>query len=310
MDDGKTHYSEGVAPLHKVYSDKLAIFIFVFPGIAFFLLTFVAPIILSGYYSFTSTLAPGTPIEMVGLSNYKALLFEDSRFWFSIRNALLLGLGFILIQHPICIFFAILLDRIGGKAEKWFRTIFFIPCVLSVVVISRMWLSVLDPTFGIFNKILSAIGLGAFQHAWLGDSSTALGSLLVILIWAGFGWGLLFYYAGIKGIPTELYEAARLDGAKGLKLHWHITLPLLSPVISVQIVLAMITAFKQMETVFLTTNGGPGDSTQFVAVYLYNQAFSASNYGYANAISIMFIVFCLLITFLLNKITNNKNLDY
>jgi raffinose/stachyose/melibiose transport system permease protein len=173
-----------------------------------------------------------------------------------------------------------------------------------------MWLSVLDPTFGIFNKILSAIGLGAFQHAWLGDSSTALGSLLVILIWSGFGWGLLFYYAGIKGIPTELYEAARLDGAKGLKLHWHITLPLLSPVISVQIVLAMITAFKQMETVFLTTNGGPGDSTQFVAVYLYNQAFSASNYGYANAISIMFIVFCLLITFLLNKITNNKNLDY
>jgi raffinose/stachyose/melibiose transport system permease protein len=298
-----------VAPLHKVYSDKLAIFLFVFPGIAFFLLTFVAPIFLSGYYSLTNTLAPGTPIEMVGLSNYKAL-FVDSRFWLSLRNALLLGVGFILIQHPICIFFAILLDRIGGKAEKWFRTIFFIPCVLSIVVISRMWLSVLDPTFGIFNKILSAIGLGSFQHAWLGDSSTALGSLLVILIWSGFGWGLLFYYAGIKGIPTELYEAARLDGAKGLKLHWHITLPLLSPVISVQIVLAMITAFKQMETVFLTTNGGPGDSTQFVAVYLYNQAFSASNYGYANAISIMFIVFCLLITFLLNKITNNKNLDY
>jgi len=296
--------------MHKVMSDKLAIFLFVFPGIAFFLLMFVAPIFLSGYYSLTSTLAPGTKTEWVGLANYTQLLFHDGRFWFSLRNALFLGLGFVLIQHPICIFFAILLDRIGGKAEKWFRTIFFIPCVISVVVISRMWLSLLDPTFGFFNKALSAVGLGALQHAWLGDTSTALGSLLAILIWSGFGWGLLFYYAGVKGIPEELYEAARLDGATGLKLHWRITVPLLSPVITVQVTLAMVTALKQMETVFLTTNGGPGDATQFLAVYLYNQAFSASNYGYANAISILFIVVCLVVTFLLNKITRNKNLDY
>jgi raffinose/stachyose/melibiose transport system permease protein len=152
--------------------------------------------------------------------------------------------------------------------------------------------------------------LEALQHVWLGDSSTALGSLLSILIWSGFGWGLLFYYAGVKGIPEELYEAARLDGATGIKLHWRITVPLLSPVITVQVTLAMITALKQMETVFLTTNGGPGDSTQFLAVYLYNQAFSASNYGYANAISIMFIIVCLLVTFLLNRVMKNKNLDY
>jgi len=296
--------------MHKVMSDKLAIFLFVFPGVAFFLLMFVAPIILSGYYSMTETLAPGTRAEWVGFANYIELLFHDGRFWLSLRNALLLGLGFVLIQHPICIFFAILLDRIGGKAEKWFRTIFFIPCVISVVVISRMWLSLLDPTFGIFNKALSAVGLGAFQHAWLGDTNTALGSLLAILIWSGFGWGLLFYYAGVKGIPEELYEAARLDGATGLKLHLRITVPLLSPVITVQLTLAMVTALKQMETVFLTTNGGPGDVTQFLAVYLYNQAFSASNYGYANAISIMFIVVCLAVTFLLNKLTKNKNLDY
>lgn len=296
--------------MHKVLSDRMAIFLFVFPGLAFFILTFVAPIILSGYYSLTNTIAPGTNVEMVGLSNFKELLLHDERFWVSLRNALLLGLGFVFIQHPICIFFAIMLDRIGGKAEKWFRTIFFIPCVISVVVISRMWLSLLDPTFGLLNKVLGFLGLEALQHVWLGDSSTALGSLLSILIWSGFGWGLLFYYAGVKGIPEELYEAARLDGATGFRLHWRITVPLLSPVITVQVTLAMITALKQMETVFLTTNGGPGDSTQFLAVYLYNQAFSASNYGYANAISIMFIIVCLLVTFLLNKIMRNKNLDY
>ncbi|MEK3914557.1 carbohydrate ABC transporter permease [Paenibacillus sp. FSL H7-0331] len=296
--------------MQKVLGNKMAIFLFVFPGILLFMVTFLAPIVLSGYYSFTDTLGPGTDVKMVGLQNYQELLFEDSRFWRSLMNALLLGIGCIVLQHPICIAFAILLDRIGGKAEKVFRTIFFIPCVISVVVISRMWLSILDPDFGIFNKILDTIGLGFLQHAWLGDTSTALGSLLFILIWAGFGWGLLFYYAGIKGIPEELYEAAHLDGASGLKLHLKITLPLLSPVIAVQVTLAIVTALKQMETVFLTTNGGPGDSTQFLAVYLYNKAFSASQYGYANAISILFILVCLIATYVSNKMIRSDIAEY
>lgn len=247
---------------------------------------------------------------MVGLQNYVDLIFHDTKFWIALRNAVLLGVGFILLQHPICIFFAILLDRIGGKAEKVFRTIFFIPCVISVVVISKMWLSLLDPTFGIVNKLLSFVGLDALKHAWLGESSTALGSMLFILIWAGFGWGLLFYYAGLKGIPEDLYEAASLDGASGLKLHLRITVPLLSPVITVQVTLAMITALKQMELVFLTTNGGPGDATQFLAVYLYNKAFSASQYGYANAISILFIIICLLATYLSNKFIRNDATEF
>lgn len=296
--------------MHKVLSNKTAIFLFVAPGIVLFLLTFLAPIILSGYYSFTDTLGPGTNVTMVGLENYQNLLFNDSRFWIALGNAVLLGIGFIVIQHPICILFAIWLDRIGGKAEKIFRTIFFIPCVISVVVISKMWLSVLDPTFGIFNKLLDMVGLGAWQHAWLGDSGTALGSMLFILIWAGFGWGLLFYYAGIKGIPEDLYEAAKLDGASGFKLHLRITVPLLSPVIAVQVTLAMITALKQMEMVFLTTNGGPGDSTQFLAVYLYNKAFSASQYGYANAISILFVIVCLLFTYISNKLIRSDATEY
>ncbi|MEK3716442.1 carbohydrate ABC transporter permease [Paenibacillus sp. FSL R7-0333] len=296
--------------MQKVFNNKMAIFLFVFPGILLFALTFLVPIILSAYYSFRDTLSPGTPSAFIGFANYTELLFHDSRFWLALRNAVLLGLGFILIQHPIAIFFAIMLDRLGGKAEKWFRTIFFIPCVISVVVISKMWLSLLDPTFGAFNKMLDSLGLGFLKHAWLGDSSTALVSMLFILIWAGFGWGLLFYYAGLKGIPDDMYEAASLDGASGFRLHWRITVPLLSPVITVQITLAMITALKQMETVFLTTNGGPGDSTQFLAVYLYNKAFSASQYGYANAISILFIIVCLLATYLSNKLTRSDATEF
>ncbi|MGO4541955.1 carbohydrate ABC transporter permease [Paenibacillus sp. 2TAB19] len=296
--------------MHRVFKNKIAIFLFVAPGMLLFALTFLAPILVSGYYSFTDTLAPGTSVKMVGFDNYTNLLFHDEKFWLALRNALLLGIGFIVLQHPICIFFAILLDRLGGKAEKIFRTIFFIPCVISVVVISKMWLSLLDPTFGMLNKLLDLVGLDALKHAWLGESSTALGSMLFILIWAGFGWGLLFYYAGVKGISEDLYEAAQLDGASGFKMHLKITVPLLKPVIAVQFTLAIITALKQMETVFLTTNGGPGDSTQFLAVYLYNKAFSASQYGYANAISILFIVVCLLATYLSNRLTRSDATDF
>ncbi|ACS99571.1 carbohydrate ABC transporter permease [Paenibacillus sp. JDR-2] len=296
--------------MHRVFRNKTAIFLFVAPGMLLFALTFLAPILVSGYYSFTDTLAPGTNVKMVGFDNYANLLFHDGKFWLALRNALLLGIGFIVLQHPICIFFAILLDRLGGKAEKIFRTIFFIPCVISVVVISKMWLSLLDPTFGMLNKLLDLIGLDALKHAWLGESSTALGSMLFILIWAGFGWGLLFYYAGVKGISEDLYEAAQLDGASGFRMHLKITVPLLKPVIAVQFTLAIITALKQMETVFLTTNGGPGDSTQFLAVYLYNKAFSASQYGYANAISILFVIVCLLATYLSNRLTRSDATDF
>jgi len=296
--------------MHRVFQNKTAIFLFVFPGMLLFALTFLAPIVLSGYYSFTETVGPGTKVTMVGWENYANLLFHDPKFWLALRNAVLLGIGFIVIQHPICIFFAVLLDRIGGRAEKVFRTIFFIPCVISVVVISKMWLSLLDPTFGLLNKVLDVLGLDMLKHAWLGESSTALGSMLFILIWAGFGWGLLFYYAGVKGIPEDLYEAASLDGASGFKLHLRITVPLLSPVIAVQVTLAMITALKQMETVFLTTNGGPGDSTQFLAVYLYNKAFSASQYGYANAISILFVIVCLIATYLSNRFIRSDATEY
>ncbi|MFD2879556.1 carbohydrate ABC transporter permease [Paenibacillus rhizoplanae] len=204
-----------------------------------------------------------------------------------------------------------MLDRLGGKAEKWFRTIFFIPCVISVVVISKKcgcpcWTLPSAPS----TKCSIPWDSASLSTLGWGDSSTALISMLFILIWAGFGWGLLFYYAGLKGIPDDLYEAASLDGASGFRLHWRITVPLLSPVITVQITLAMITALKQMETVFLTTNGGPGDSTQFLAVYLYNKAFSASQYGYANAISILFIIVCLLATYLSNKLTRSDATEF
>jgi raffinose/stachyose/melibiose transport system permease protein len=287
--------------MHKVLSNKWVIFSLVFPGILLFVLAFLTPVLLSVYYGMTNSQGGGVPYSFIGFDNFRTILFDDPTFWKSLKNALFLGIGYVLIQHPFCIFFAILIDRVGGKSEKWYRALFFIPCVISVVVTSKMWINILDPDFGLLNKVLDKAGLGILKHAWLSDPHTALLSILFIVIWQGFGWGMLFYYAGLKGISEEIYEAAKIDGASGFKLHLKITVPLLNPIIKVNVTLALITAFKQMETIYLTTNGGPGDHTQFLANYLYTKAFSANQYGYANAISVLFVLSCLLVTFITNR---------
>jgi len=292
--------------MHKVMSNKWVIFSLVFPGILLFVLAFLTPVGLSVYYGMTNSQGGGVPYNFIGLDNFREILFNDPTFWKSLMNALLLGIGYVVIQHPFCIFFAILIDRVGGKQEKLYRALLFIPCVISVVVTSKMWINMLDPDFGLVNKVLDSVGLGALKHAWLSDPNTALLTILFIVIWQGFGWGMLFYYAGIKGISEEIYEAAKIDGASGFKLHFKITLPLLKPILLVQVTLALITAFKQMETIYLTTNGGPGDHTQFLANYLYTKAFSANQYGYANAISVLFVISCLLITFITNRAMRPK----
>jgi raffinose/stachyose/melibiose transport system permease protein len=295
--------------MHKLLRDKKIISILILPGLSIFVFAVFLPIVLSAYYGMTSWSGIGKP-EFVGLANFKELIFHDKVFWISLRNALLLAMGFVLIQHPLCLTVAIMLDHMGGKLEKVFRAIFFVPCVISVVVTSRMWVGIYDPQYGLLNKVLDLLHLGFLKQEWLGDPKLVLWSLLIIIMWQGFGWGMLIYYAGIKGIPEELYEAARIDGASGLSLYTKITIPLLQPIIRINVTLAVISALKQMETIYLTTNGGPGSSSQFLANYLYIKAFNSFEYGYGNAISLLFVVACLIATFLLNKLLKREAIEY
>lgn len=289
--------------------DKKTIFILVFPGLALFTFAVFLPIILSLYFGMTKWAGIGTPV-FIGLNNFKTLLFHDSTFWMSLRNALILGLALIFIQHPICMLFALIIDHIGGVGEKVFRAIFFIPCVISVVVTSKMWVQIYNSQYGLLNKALDLLHLGFLKQEWLGNPKLVLGSVIVIIMWQGFGMGMLIYYAGIKGISEDIYEAARIDGAGGFKLFSKITFPLLRPVIRINVTLAMISAFKAMETIYLTTNGGPGNSSQFLANYLYIKAFNSYQYGYGNAISVLFVFICILVTVLLNKILKRNAIEY
>lgn len=288
--------------MKKLYSNKLVIFSLVAPGLLVFLVAILAPIILSVYYGFTDYSGLGTA-TFIGLENYKTLV-KDPVFWTALRNSLLLAIGFICIQHPLAIFVAIKLDKLQGKAEGIFRCIYFIPNVISVAVIAYLWKFIYNPNFGLIKKVLDVFGYKG-QINPLGSGS-AIWAVLVVLIWHGFGWGMLIYYTGVKNIDPVMYEAASIDGASGATTFFKITLPLMKPVIQVNVTMAIISALKQMETVYLLTAGGPGNETQFLASYLYKQAFNSYKYGYGNAISVVFIIICLVATVVLNKVFAEK----
>lgn len=285
--------------MKKLYRNRLVILSLVLPGLLVFLFAILAPILLSIYYGFTDYSGMGK-VTFIGLDNYKNLI-HDQAFHRSLLNSLLLAIGFICIQHPIAIVVAAILDKLQGKAEGVFRCIYFIPNVISVAVIAYLWKFIYNPDFGLLNNVLKAFGYRGAEINWF-SVDYAIWSVLVVLIWHGFGWGMLIYYTGIKNIDPVLYEAASIDGANARTTFFRITLPLMKPVIQINITMAVISALKQMETVYLLTNGGPGNSTQFAANYLYQQAFKAFKYGYGNAIGVVFIVICLLATAGLNKI--------
>ena len=288
--------------MKKLYSNKLVILSLVLPGLLLVFFAILGPICLSVYYGFTDYTGMGS-MNFVGFENYKAL-FHDKAFGLSLRNSLLLAIGFICIQHPLAMITAAILDKLGGKAESFFRCVYFIPNVISVAVIAYLWKFIYNPDFGLLNNIIKAFG-GKGDINWL-SYDNAIWAVLVVLIWHGFGWGMLIYYTGIKNIDPVLYEAAAIDGANPRVTFLKITLPLMKPVIQVNVTMAVISALKQMETVYLLTGGGPGNSTQFAANYLYQQAFKAYKYGYGNAIGVVFIIICLLATVLLNTIFADK----
>ena len=289
--------------MKKLYSNKLVILSLVLPGLLLFFFAILAPICLSVYYGFTDYTGMGS-MNFIGWENYKQL-FHDKAFGLSLRNSLLLAIGFICIQHPLAMITAAILDKLGGRAENFFRCVYFIPNVISVAVIAYLWKFIYNPDFGLLNNIIKAFG-GKGDINWL-SYENAIWAVLVVLIWHGFGWGMLIYYTGIKNIDPVLYEAATIDGASPTTTFLKITLPLMKPVIQVNVTMAVISALKQMETVYLLTGGGPGNSTQFAANYLYQQAFKAYKYGYGNAIGVVFIIICLLATVLLNTIFRDRD---
>lgn len=287
--------------MQKILSNKKAIILFMSPTMLLMAVFVVVPICMSVYYSLLDWdgIGQGT---FIGIQNYIEML-GDERFLNSVKNSLLYAACSLLIQLPISLILAIVVANVS-KGEKFYRTTFFIPVIISSVVIGQLWQKVYNGDYGLLNAFLSMIGIQG--QDWLGQESTALIAAFVPNLWQYIGYHMLIMYAGIKSISPDINEAARIDGANRLQIAWKITIPLLKPIIQVCVTFSLIGALKIFDLIYVLTGGGPFFSTEVPTIYMYKTIFDSFNYGYGSAIAIFVIIECMILTFVLRLFFRNK----
>ena len=274
----------------------VAPYFFFLPALILFLSFSVYPFFLLTATSFLSWdgIFPKNPFEslpsflerFVGLQNY-AQVFQDGVFWTSFAQAGTITLLALTLQNALALLLAVAVNRrlAGGTL---YRTIFFLPPILSEIVVGLIWFWIYDGHFGIFNELLTRLGLGAWTRPWLADPNTALLAVAVIHMWKGFGWGFVIFLAGLQTIPEQLYEAARVDGASPWLRFRHITLPLLLPVCLVVSILTILGTMQIFALIIATTGGGPGYHTEVPITRIFHSMLGTSRFGYACAQGIVF----------------------
>ena len=277
----------------KLFNKKnLTIFAFTSPWIIGFLSFGIYPIIISFYYSLCQYDVLREPM-FIGLENYRTIFYEDAYFWKTIWNTLYYTIFRVPINIFLSLLIAILLNR-TLKASGLIRATFFLPSLISGVALSVIWIWIFNPQIGLLNTILAFFGLKG--PLWLQDENWSKLSLVIMSTWSIGGGRMLVFLAALQNVNPNLYEALKLDGGNDLQCFWHITLPLISPVIFLWSVIEVIASMQIFTEAFIMTKGGPLDSTLFYNVYLYNQAFENFNMGYASALAWILLVITLIIT--------------
>ncbi|MCK6579441.1 MAG: sugar ABC transporter permease [Anaerolineae bacterium] len=265
------------------------------PWLLGFTLFTVMPIAVSIFLSFTQWTIIEQPI-WIGADNYVRMFTRDPLFW----QALKVTGSFVLISLPLKLVLGLALalllnNRLPGM--NFFRTVFYIPAVISGVAVSLMWMWLLQPDTGVVNTLLDAVGVKGPNWFW--DKDWALPSVALMSIWK-VGGSAIIYLAGLQNIPAQLYEAAEIDGAGKWGRFWRITIPLLTPTIFFQLIIEMIDSFKVFTEAFVITQGGPLKSTYFYMLYFYEEAFRNFNMGYASALALFLTLIILATTIFIN----------
>ena len=262
-------------------------YLFLLPALLLFATFSIYPFYLLTYTSLFDWDGISLTKQFVGLGNYANVLFHDPVFWSSFTQAGYVTLLALTFQNALALLLAIAVNRslLGGGI---YRTIFFLPPILSEIVVGLIWFWIYDGNFGIFNELLTHLGLGAWTRPWLADPRTALTAVAVIHMWKGFGWGFVIFLAGLQSIPEELYEAARVDGANPWLRFRHITLPLLLPVCIVVSILTILGTMQIFALIIATTGGGPGYHTEVPITRIFSSMLGSSRFGYACAQGIVF----------------------
>jgi len=275
--------------------EAIECYLFILPvclGLLFFTL---GPVVASLGLSFTEYNIIRPP-KWVGIGKYTELV-ADPLFWQSLK----VTATYVIMRLPLGLALSLAIALLMNQKIKgigFFRTVYYLPSVISGVAVSLLWVWIFNPDFGILNFLLSLIGIKG--PAWLFDEKWALPSIVLMSLW-GVGGSMLIYLAGLQGIPTELYEAAELDGAGRWSKFWYVTIPMLSPVIFFNLIMGMINAFQVFTPAYVMTQGGPNFATLFYNLYLYQNAFQYLYMGRAAAMAWILLLIVLLLTLLVFK---------
>lgn len=284
-------HASGAGPLEVLRRNWLAV-TFLAPAALVLLLFMAVPManaILLSFQSWNGMSETG----WVGLANYRALL-SDRIFLIALSNTAVFTVATVVLQTVLPLLVASLLSS-GIRGGVAFRTLYFMPVIISLAISGLLWAMIYEPNFGVLNEALRALGLSGLTQLWLADPDTVLPSIIAVSVWQSLGFYLVIFFAAIQGIPSELYDAAKMDNANALRRFWHVTVPMLRPVIVLVVVLNTINGIKVFDQIWVMTAGGPNNASATLGTYLYSTSFGAmgsSNprLGYSAAIAIVILV--------------------
>ncbi len=279
--------------------------LYLIPGLVIYLVFIFIPILSTIRNSFYDWNGFSAGREFVRLDNYTALL-DDPQFFTALINNFIFIFFYSIIPIMIGLILATLLGRKPLRGMTFFRTGLFLPQILSMVVVGVTWRWIFNPTFGLLNTGLRALGLDSLTRAWLGDFQTALPAVGAVGSWVMYGFCMVLFLAGMQRIPEDQFEAAELDGANGFRQFLHITLPSLRAEMGVALITTVIAALRVFDLVYVTTRGGPGDATLVTGFLVYRSAFQQNQLGYASAIATIMTILILIISLIILRFQSSE----
>ena len=279
--------------------------IFVFPAVIFVLFATDIPFLMNLYYSFFKWNGIGKNMTFVGFDNFVRIFTKGGLFWKGAMFTLKFSLFYVIIVNIISLTVALFLSK-KSKISSAGRAFYYIPYIISLTAISLIWKFIFGPGF---EALYSMTGWEFFNWSWVGTPKLAFYVVVIMTVWQNIGFYMANYIAGIISVPTELSEAARIDGAGRVQSFFRITLPLIMPSISICLLTSLTFSFKLFGVVMVFTKGGPANSTVTVAYDIYKEAFVNNNYGFATAKSLVFVVFVLLVTSIQLIITKRREVE-
>lgn len=294
--------------MHKKSKAIIVSIGFMLPALLLFSVFFVYPVIRGFMYSVTDWDGLSNSFKYVGLSNFKEF-FSSPNALEALKRTCWFALLIVILQNTIALFLATILDG-KLKGRNFFKTVFFIPVVLSSVVVGYLWSFILDPQGGFLTGLFSSLNFpGLAKVNWLGDPRIALYGVIGVLLWQYFGYSMVIYLSGLESIPVEYYEAGEIDGANSWNQFWHIKFPLVAPAITINMTLSLIGALKLFDHIFVLTRGGPGRATETLTILIFREAFGVYRMGYGAALSILLFIFVSIISIIQLKFLQSRELE-